>query len=179
MADLYQRLLAFSGRGARTRFKDMGDGTYAPVVAFTADSPVELTGDVVVDTFGALNDAAETDPDAASATMPSLLRGILQALSPTDYEMVAASQTDQVLGATGASGDYLSGVLIVPATTAAGAVSIKDGGGSAITIFAGGGVTALSTLTPFFVPLGIKSGSGAWKISTGSNVSAIGVGSFT
>lgn len=41
---------------------------------------IELTGDVIVDTLGALDDAAETDPDAASATIPSLLRGILAEL---------------------------------------------------------------------------------------------------
>lgn len=96
-----------------------------------------------------------------------------------DYETVAASQSDQSLGATGAAGDYLAGVLIVPGTTAAGAVSIKDGGGSAISVFAGGGTTALTTLIPFFVPLGIKSAAGAWKVTTGANVTAIGVGNFT
>jgi len=96
-----------------------------------------------------------------------------------DYETVAASQTDQVLGATGATGDFLSGVLIVPATTAAGAVSIKDGSGSAITVFAGGATTPLAALVPFFVPLGIKSSSGAWKVTTGANVSVVGVGNFT
>lgn len=94
-----------------------------------------------------------------------------------DYETVAASQTDQVLGATGATGDYLSGLLIVPATTSPGAVSIKDGGGSAITVFTGG-ASSVSNLVPFFIPLGIKSGSGAWKVTTGANVSAIGVGNF-
>lgn len=96
-----------------------------------------------------------------------------------DYETVAASQTDQVLGATGATGDFLSGVLIVPATTAAGAVSIKDGSGSAITVFAGGATTPLAALVPFFVPLGIKSSSGAWRVTTGANVSVVGVGNFT
>lgn len=95
------------------------------------------------------------------------------------YETVAASQTDQVMGATGATGDYLAGVLIVPGTAAAGAVSIKDGAGSAISIFAGGGTTALPTLAPIMVPLGIFSGAGAWKISTGANVTAIGIGKFT
>ena len=37
-----------------------------------------------------------------------------------DYETVAASQTAQALGATGAKGDFLSGVLVVPATTSPG-----------------------------------------------------------
>jgi hypothetical protein len=96
-----------------------------------------------------------------------------------DYETVAASASAQVLGATGKAGDYLAGVLIVPATTAAGAVSITDGSGSAITIFAGAATTALTTLIPFFVPIGAKSTSGAWKVTTGSNVSAIGIGNFT
>lgn len=96
-----------------------------------------------------------------------------------EYETVAASQTDQALGATGAIGDYLLGVLIVPGTSAAGAVSIKDGGGSSISIFAGGATTALPTLAPFFVPLGIYSTAGAWSVTTGANVTAIGVGNFT
>lgn len=94
------------------------------------------------------------------------------------YETVAASQTDQALGPTGATGDYLAGVLIVPATTSPGAVSVKEGSGSAIVIFTGG-PTSVSNLVPFFVPLGIKSTAGAWKLTTGSAVSAIGVGAFT
>lgn len=95
-----------------------------------------------------------------------------------DYETVAASQTDQALGATGATGDYLGGVLIVPATTSPGAVSIKDGAGSAITIFTGG-ASSVSNLVPFMVPIGAASTGGAWKVTTGTNVSAIGVGKFT
>ena len=95
-----------------------------------------------------------------------------------EYETVAASQTDQALGATGGSGDYLKGVLIVPATTSPGAVSIKDGAGSAIVIFTGG-ASSVSNLVPFMVPLGIYSGAGAWQVTTGANVSAIGIGNFT
>lgn len=95
------------------------------------------------------------------------------------FETIAASQTDQVMGAAGAAGDILRGVLIVPATTSPGAVTIKDGAGAAVTIFTGG-ATSVADLTPFFVELGnLRSVSGAWKIGTGANVSAIGVGSFT
>lgn len=99
-------------------------------------------------------------------------------ISEGEYETVAASATDQALGATGATGDYLAGLLIVPATTSPGAVSIKDGSGSAITVFTGG-ASSVSNLVPFFVPLGIKSTGGAWKVTTGTNVSAIGVGNFS
>ena len=95
-----------------------------------------------------------------------------------DYETVAASATDQVLGPTGATGDYLATVWIVPATTSPGAVSIKDGAGSAITIFTGG-ASSVSNLVPFPVSLGIKSAAGAWKLTTGTNVSAIAAGNFT
>lgn len=100
------------------------------------------------------------------------------AIAANLYETVAASQTAQVLGATGAVNDVLEGVLIVPATTSPGAVAILDGATS-ITIFAGG-AGSVSNLVPFFVPLaGIRSVSGAWKITTGTNVSAIGIGMFT
>lgn len=95
-----------------------------------------------------------------------------------EYETVAASQTDQVIGATGAIGDLLAGLLIVPATTSPGAVSIKDGAGSAITVFTGG-ASSVSGLVPFFVPLGIKATGAGWKVTTGANVSAIAVGDFT
>lgn len=101
------------------------------------------------------------------------------AAAPTDYETVAASQTDQVLGATGAVGDILETLIIVPATTAAGAVNIKDGGGSNILVFVGGGTTALIDLAPKVVRLGAKSTAGAWKVSTGANVTVIAVGDFT
>lgn len=40
--------------------------------------PITLTGDILVDTWGALDDPSETDPDAVSATVPSLLRGNLE-----------------------------------------------------------------------------------------------------
>lgn len=96
----------------------------------------------------------------------------------TDYETIAASQTLQVLGATGAVGDFLAGILVIPASTSPGAISINDGSGSAITVFAGG-ANSVSSLTPFAIPLGFKSTSGGWQITTGANLSAIAVGDFT
>ena len=113
---------------------------------------------------------ASLGPKLASASLSVASGGLA-------YETVAASQTDQAMGATGATGDHLSHVLVVPATTAAGSVSIKDGSGSAITIFTGGGT--LADLKPITVPVGATSTSGAWKITTGANVSAIGFGVFT
>lgn len=129
------------------------------------------------------NNAAVRAGSSAAATSDAAVVVVSRPDSLADpfaqYEYVAASQTTQAMGATGASGDYLAGVVIFPATAAAGAVSIKDGSNTAITVFAGGGTTALPTLAPIPVPLGIYSTSGAWQITTGTNVSALGIGKFT
>lgn len=95
------------------------------------------------------------------------------------YETVAAGQTDQVLGATGGAGDELHRLTIIPAAADCGAVSIKDGAGSAISLFAGGGTTNLADLRPFTVEVGMRSRGGGWKVTTGANVSVIAVGEFT
>lgn len=98
-------------------------------------------------------------------------------LGAGEYETVAASQTAQVLGPTGAAGDYISGILAIPATTSPGSIALLDGATS-ITVFTGG-ATSVSNLVPFFIPLGMISVSGAWKLTTGANVSCIGSGNFT
>lgn len=93
-----------------------------------------------------------------------------------NYETVAASQTDQVLGAAGAIGDYLARLVLVVSTAATAAVSIKDGSGGSIAVFPnspGGGVGT------YVVELGLRSLSGAWKVTTGAGVAAIAVGRFT
>lgn len=101
------------------------------------------------------------------------------AVGAGDYETVAASATDQALGAAGAAGDRLAGLLIVPATTSPGAVLIQDGSGTEITVFAGG-ASSVSDLKPFFVYLGdARSLGGAWSVTTGANVSAVAFGDFT
>jgi len=95
---------------------------------------------------------------------------------PFDYETVAASQTDQVLGVTGAVGDFLHKLVIVVTTAATAAVSIKDGGGSTISVLPnspGGGIGV------YEVELNIRSSDGAWKVTTGAGSSVIGVGIFT
>jgi len=93
-------------------------------------------------------------------------------------EAVAASSADAVLGTAGAIGDTVSHLLIVPATTSPGAVSIKDGAGAAITVFAGG-ADSVGSLVPFPVPLGAASKAGAWSITTGANVSVVAFGQFS
>lgn len=96
------------------------------------------------------------------------------------YNTVAASQTSQALtgGSGGALGDYLEGLLIVPATTSPGAVTVTDAGGPTFTIFAGG-ASSVPSLIPFPAIIDAVSAHGAWEITTGSNVSVVATGKFT
>lgn len=92
-----------------------------------------------------------------------------------DYETVAAGQSDQVLGNTGALGDFLHRLVIVVATAATAQVQIKDGSGSAITVFPnspGGGIGT------YIVEFNMVSTSGAWKVTTGAGVSVVAIGRF-
>lgn len=93
-------------------------------------------------------------------------------------EDVLASQTDQIMGATGASGDYLGTILVTPETTSPGKVSIKDGSGSEYILFVGG-ASSVSNLVPFTIFVGEFSKSGAWKVTTGANVHVRCAGRFT
>lgn len=95
-----------------------------------------------------------------------------------EYETVAASQTAQVLGATGAVGDYIAGILVIPAVVACGLVTLLDGATS-IPVFVGGGTTALPSCIPFFIPLGLKAVGAGWAVTTGASVSCIACGNFT
>jgi hypothetical protein len=92
-----------------------------------------------------------------------------------EYEAVPASSTDIALGATGAAGDFLSHIIIQPATTAAATCTVKDGT-TVIYTFTGG---TLGDLRPIIVPFNLFSTSGAWKITTGTNVAILGIGDFT
>lgn len=92
-----------------------------------------------------------------------------------DYETVAASQTNQVLGVTGALGDFLHRLVCVVATAATAQVQIKDGANAAITVFPNSPGGGIGTYT---IELNITSTNGAWQITTGAGVSVIGIGRF-
>lgn len=131
-----------------------------------ASNPVVLASAAA---FGA-NGAAPTN---VTPTSPLPTRNYA-----AEYETVAASATAQVLGATGAIGDYIEGILVIPALVACGVVTLLDGATS-IPVFVGGGTTALVDAKPFYIKLGLTSVVGAWKITTGASVSCIGIGDFT
>lgn len=114
---------------------------------------------------------------APGSAEDTAIGGVRVMSAGTEYETVAASQTAQVLGATGATGDYIEGILVIPATTTPGVITLLDNATS-ISLFVGG-ASSVSNLVPFYIPLGLKSISGAWKITTGANVSCICSGNFT
>ena len=92
------------------------------------------------------------------------------------YETVAAGQSDQSLGTTGATGDYLENLIITVGTAATAAVSIKDGGGSSIPILPnspGGGIGV------YVVPVKACSSAGAWKVTTGAGSTVVATGHFS
>jgi hypothetical protein len=96
--------------------------------------------------------------------------------SPLDYQAVPASQTDLVLGTTGAIGDLLQRLVIVVATAANSSVEIQDGADSAISILpdaVGEGIGS------YVVELGIASRTGAWSVTTDSGVTVVAIGLFT
>lgn len=95
-----------------------------------------------------------------------------------DYETVAASQADQVLGGAGKAGDILERLIITVGTALTAAVSIKDGsGGVAIPIMPnspGGGIGV------YVVEIGARAlGAGGWRVTTGAGSTVVAVGRFT
>jgi hypothetical protein len=91
------------------------------------------------------------------------------------YETVAASQTDQVLGATGGAGDYLDTIVCTVATAASAQVQIQDGSGTAYTILPnspGGGIGV------YVIPINAISVLGAWSITTGAGSTVFATGRF-
>jgi hypothetical protein len=96
-------------------------------------------------------------------------------ITTLDYETVAASQTASALGSTGATGDYLSHVVLQPAAVGAGTTTILDNATVIYTFTSG----TLADLRPITVPIGAKSVNGAWKITTGASMAVLAVGKFT
>lgn len=98
----------------------------------------------------------------------------LVALGGTEYEAVAAGQTNQVLGTAGSVGDLLSQLVVTVTTSATGTVDIQDGNGTAVNV-----VPANTPIGVYVIHLGIRSKVGAWSITTGAGAQAIASGQFS
>lgn len=120
---------------------------------------------------------------AAHVYVTSLISGEDEALlglgvfdAAYEYETVAAGVTAQALGSVGVVGDYIKHLVCVVSTAATAQVQIKDGADSAITVFPnspGGGIGT------YIVPLGLRSRTGAWQVTTAAGVAVIAVGLFS
>jgi len=91
------------------------------------------------------------------------------------YETVAASQTTQMLGASGAAGDYLHRLIVTVNTAATSTVTLTDGA-TAIPIvpaLIGSGVGVVD------IELNMASLTSGWKVTTGAGVTVVAVGLFS
>ena len=93
----------------------------------------------------------------------------------SEYVAVAAGQTTaQISRAGNAKGDYLDRVILIPASTAAGGITLYDGG----TAILASAVPKASELV-VTVELGITSQtSKGFNITTGSSMAILAVGRF-
>ena len=95
------------------------------------------------------------------------------------YEHIAASQSAQVLGPTGAVGDYLHRLICTVTTASTSLVQVVDGTGAGILTHTvlpnsvGGGVGVYN------IELNAVSANGAWKVTTGAGVEVMAVGIFS
>jgi hypothetical protein len=89
------------------------------------------------------------------------------------YEHVAASQTAQVLGTTGATGDYLHRLVITVGTAATSTVSLLDNTTSHVL------VAANTAIGVYSIEINTFSKNGAWKVTTGAGAEVVAVGNFT
>ena len=90
------------------------------------------------------------------------------------YETVAVSQTAQVLGGTGAIGDYVHRLIINVITVASAGVTLIDGSTSIVISTA-----ASAVLGPISLELNMRSDTGPWKITTGAGATVVAVGIFS
>jgi len=91
----------------------------------------------------------------------------------TTYETVAASQTAQVLGQSGAVGDTIVRLIITVNTALTSTVTIIDGSTS-IAI-----MPATTIVGIYSIDLGVQSVTGPWKITTGAGATVVAVGNFS
>jgi len=92
------------------------------------------------------------------------------------YEHVAASQTAQVLGTNGATGDYLHRLVCTVTTALTGNVVILDGSGFTHTILPASAGTGINS---YDIEINAVSRNGAWKITTGAGVEVLAIGIFS
>lgn len=152
--------------GANSLFSKITDGTNTAAVKAASTAPVGTDPALVVaiSPNSVNSNGRKTPANSAPVVVAS-----------QSYAEVLASQTNSVLGSTGATGDFLDSLLINPGTTTPGNVSLIDGTTTVATFSFG----TLVDTRPFTVQWGAVSATGPWKVTTGANVSLTAFGNFT
>lgn len=141
----------------------MSDRMFAVVRGSNTPGDVEMTSD------GSLHISISDE-----VGMDQIANAKLVETSAYNYEDVAAGASAQVMGATGAVGDFLQRLICVVSTALTSNVAITDGTGSAFTILQTS--TAIGT---YILEVGARSTTGGWKVTTGAGVTVRAVGRFT
>ncbi len=89
------------------------------------------------------------------------------------HEHIGASATEQVLGTTGAVGDYLHRLVITVGTAATSQVTINDGAFSHIL------VRPNTPIGVYSIEMNTITEAGPWKITTAAGVEVLAMGNFT
>lgn len=150
---------------------------FLPAVVFAAGTLTPAAGPA----SGVAVQEADGSPSVTNVYLDSLLAGedivndVQRVESQWEYEDVAASQTDQAMGATGAAGDLLHALKCFTSAASVGTVTIKDGSGSAFTIFLAQSAAAILDSPP----LDWVSVNGAWSVTTGTNTTCRVSGRFS
>ena len=160
------------GTAAEITALSSGEGASVGDVGWASDTNTEYTcSDAATPTWKITR--LHNTAGAAQVTLNTLLSGedqtndVLKVEAQFNYETVAASQTAQVLGSTGAAGDYLHSVIV---TTSTGTVTVLD---NATT------VAVIPAASTGVWPINAVSESGAWKITTAASTTCTAIGRFT
>ena len=95
------------------------------------------------------------------------------------YEHVPVSASAQVLGGTGAVGDYLHRLICTVTTAATGNVVLVDGTGVGILTHTVLPALAGTGINVYNIEVNAASTTGAWKVTTGAGVEVMAVGIFS
>ena len=90
------------------------------------------------------------------------------------YKTVAAGVTGQVLGGTGAKGDYIHRLIINTITVPSAGVTLIDGSTSIVIQTASSAVIGVQS-----IEVNMASANGRWSVTTGAGATVIGVGIFS
>ena len=89
------------------------------------------------------------------------------------YETVTFSQTNAILGTTGAKGDILANLVVTVNALTTGTVTLIDGAISYPL------TTATTPAGVYMLTLNAQSQSTGWKVTTGAGATVLATGQFT